>query len=47
MIDGWGICYKIVLMNITEGYWQVNIDWGHGLVPSGNKPLPEAMLTKI
>ena len=29
-------------------YWQVNIiGSGNGLVPSGNKPLPEPMLTKI
>ena len=26
MIGGWGTCYKIVLMNVTEGYWQVNIE---------------------
>ena len=25
----------------------VNIDLGNGLVPSGNKPLPEPMLTQI
>ena len=25
----------------------VNIDSGNGLVPSGNKPLPEPMLTQI
>ena len=28
-------------------WWKVNIDSGNGLVPSGNKPLPEPMLTKI
>ena len=27
--------------------WQVNIGSGNGLVPSGNKPLPEPMLTKL
>ena len=26
---------------------QVNISSGNGLVPSGNKPLPEPMLTQI
>ena len=28
-------------------WWQVNIGSGNGLVPSGNKPLPEPMLTQI
>ena len=27
-------------------WWQVNIGSGNGLVPSGNKPLPEPMLTQ-
>ena len=27
-------------------WWLVNIGSGNGLVPSGNKPLPEPMLTK-
>ena len=27
--------------------WLVNIGSGNGLVPSGNKPLPEPMLTQI
>ena len=27
--------------------WSVNIGSGNGLVPSGNKPLPEPMLTKL
>ena len=27
--------------------WQVNIASGNGLVPSGNKPLPEVILTQI
>ena len=26
---------------------KVNVGSGNGLVPSGNKPLPEPMLTKI
>ena len=35
-------------MNATEPYWwQVNIGSGNGLVPSGNKPLPKPVLTKI
>ena len=28
-------------------WWYINIASGDGLVPSGNKPLPEALLTKI
>ena len=28
-------------------WWSVNIGSGNGLVPSGNKPLPESMLTQI
>ena len=27
-------------------WWSVNIGSGNGLVPSGNKPLPEPMLTQ-
>ena len=35
-------------MNATRPYWwKVNIGSGNGLVPSGNKPLPEPMLTQI
>ena len=35
-------------MNATGPYWlQVNIGSGDGLVPSGNKSLPEPMLTQI
>ena len=35
-------------MNATKPYWwSVNIGSGNGLVPSGNKPLPEPMLTQI
>ena len=34
--------------NVTEPYWWlVNIGSGNGLVQSGNKPLPEPMLTQI
>ena len=33
---------------VTRPYrWLVNIGLGNGLVPSGNKPLPEPMLTQI
>ena len=28
-------------------WWKVNIGSGNGLVPSGNKPLPEPVLTQI
>ena len=35
-------------MNATGPYWWlVNIVSGNGLVPSGNKPLPEPMLTQF
>ena len=41
--DGWGSD-----MNVTGlHWWSVNIGSGDGLVPSGNKPLPEPMLTQI
>ena len=35
-------------MNATRPHWYlVNIGLGNGLVPSGNNPLPEPMLTQI
>ena len=35
-------------MNVSgPHWWSVNIGSGNGLVPSGNKPLPEPMLTQI
>ena len=35
-------------MNATRPYWEkVNIGSGNGLVPPGNKPLAEPMLTQI
>ena len=35
-------------MNATEpNLWLVNTGSGNGLVPSGNKPLTEQVLTKI
>ena len=50
VIDGWGISCEIALIWMSldfYGWWSVNIDSGNGLVPSGNKPLPEPMLIKI
>ena len=36
------------IMNVIGlHWWSVNIGSGDGLVPSGNKPLPEPMLTQI
>ena len=38
-------CYQVYA---TTPRWSlVNIGSGNGLVPSGNKPLPELMLTQI
>ena len=38
-------CYQV---NATTPHWSlVNIGSSNGLVPSGNKPLPEPMLTSI
>ena len=35
-------------MNVTEAYrWQVNTDSGNGLLPDGNKPLPQPIVTHI
>ena len=35
-------------VNVTGlHWWSINIGSGNGLVPSGNKPLPEPMLTQI
>ena len=35
-------------MNAIENlWWQVNIGLGNGLVPPGNKPVPEPMLKQI
>ena len=33
--------------DLTDDKSTVNIGSGNGLVPSGNKPLPEPMLTQI
>ena len=39
---------KFMIMSTATGHiwWLVNIGSGNGLVVSGNKPLPEPMLTK-
>ena len=34
-------------VNASRPHWLVNIAFGNGLVPSGNKPLPKLLLTKI
>ena len=47
VIDGWGISGEIVLIWMSLHWWSVNIVSGNGLVLSGNKPLPEPMLTQI
>ena len=39
------IALKWTLLGLSDD--QVNIGSGNGLVPSGNKPLPEPMLTKV
>ena len=42
---------SLVKLPSDEGHWTllmiVKIGSGNGLVPSGNKPLPELMLTQI
>ena len=46
--SGWGILWNCSQMNVAgTHWWLVNIDSGNGLVLSGNKPLPEPMLTQI
>ena len=50
VIDGWlrHLLWNCPNMNVTGlHWWSVNIGSGDGLVPSGNKPLPEPMLTQI
>ena len=48
VIDDWGISCEIALtwkpQRLTD---DVNIGSGNGLVPSGNKPLPEPILTQF
>ena len=38
---------KYPRMYARGSHWWVNIGSGNGLVPSGTKPLPEPLLTKI
>ena len=47
VIAGWSISCEIALIRMSLEFtvWSVNIGSGNGLVPSGNKPLPEPMLT--
>ena len=46
-IDVLSISCEIALWNTTRPHWRLlNIGSGNGLVPSGNKPLPEPMLTQ-
>ena len=47
MNGGWGISYEIALKWMPQDLTDVNIGSGNGLVPSGNTPLPEPMLTEI
>ena len=46
-IYGWVISFEIALRGLSQDFADVNIGSGDGLVPSGNKPLPEPMLSKI
>ena len=50
MNGDWGISYETALrwmpLDLTDDK-SVNIGSGNGLVPSGNKPLPEPMLNQI
>ena len=47
--DGNFTCGLVLPLNfiLLMTTWQVNIGSGNGLVPSGNKPLPEPMLTQF
>ena len=51
IFSGWWLRYSLwnypQVILIGTYWWQVNIGSGNGLVPSGNKPLPEPMLTQI
>ena len=44
VIEGWGISWEIAQIWMSLDFI-VNIGSGNGLVPSGNKPLPDPMLT--
>ena len=45
--DDWCISCEIAIRWMQLDLADVNIRSGDGLVPSGNKPLPEPILTKI
>ena len=47
MIDGLDISYEIALRLMSADFTdeKSNIGAGNGLVPSGNNPLPEPVLT--
>ena len=47
VIDGRVISCEINLRWMSQGLTDDNIGSGNGLVPSGNKPLSEPMLTQI
>ena len=50
VIDSWDISCEIALrwmsLDLANDQWQVNIGSGNDSVPSGNKPLPEPLLTQ-
>ena len=48
-IDIMKISYEIALRRMPQNpfWWKVNIGSSTGLVPSGNKPLPEPLLAQI
>ena len=45
MIDIWSISCEISLRWMLHPTDEVNVGSGNGLVPSGNKPIPEPVLT--
>ena len=47
MTDGWGVFCEITIRWMSLDLTDVNIGSGNGLVPLGNKPFPEPMLTQI
>ena len=49
VIDGWGIFWWDCPQNnvIGHNWWWVNIGSGNGLLSSGNKSLPEPILTEF
>ena len=51
VIDGrdisWEIAHRLMSLDLTDEWWLVNIGSDDGLVPPGNNPLPEPMLSHI